>query len=92
MQRKDSSSFSPVPFLAINLKAEPAKTTTSKPGTTKGPISPQPKNRKEKKKHPSFNPTLSTNHNRRFTQRTASSQLLFASKLLQQQNKMFHHL
>jgi hypothetical protein len=40
------------------LKAEPATTTTSKPGTTKGPISPQPKKIEKRRK----NTQASTQH------------------------------
>jgi hypothetical protein len=38
------------------LKAEPATTTASKPGTTKGPISPQPKKKKREEKIPKLQP------------------------------------
>jgi len=74
--------FSSVCFLASKVTAEAAVTTTSKPGTTKGPISPPTKRKHKKQKLNSAPPQKQREVSLR---EQIVHNLLAASKLLQQQ-------
>jgi len=75
--------FSSVCFLASKVTAEAAVTTTSKPGTTKGPISP-PTKRKHKKQKLNSAPPPKKQREVSLREQIVHN-LLATSKLLQQQ-------